>query len=263
MWLGKAVRFAQRVGRAGANGNGPGAWRTVLADGRWLWTRFWIRWAGLTPLGRLATRLAILFTPPYYGRKLLAQLSPDGYVSPQAVIAHARLSRGRHTFIGDRVTIYQDREGGPVRLGDRVHLYGDSYLQTGAGGSIEIGTDSHVQPRCQLSAYLCDIRLGCDVQVGPNCAFFPYDHGLAPDASILGQPLTSKGPIIIESGAWIGTGVIVLSGVRIGRGAVIGAGSVVTKDVPDMAIAAGNPARIIGARDAKTKMSPPSPLMPV
>lgn len=51
--------------------------------------------------------------------------------------------------------------------------------------------------------------------------------------------------IHIESGAWIGSGAIILGGVRIGRDTVIGAGSVVTKDMPSEVLAAGNPCRVI------------------
>ena len=53
---------------------------------------------------------------------------------------------------------------------------------------------------------------------------------------------------MIEDDAWLGVGVIVLSGVRIGKGAVIGAGAVVSRDVPDGAIAMGVPARVVKMR---------------
>ena len=63
----------------------------------------------------------------------------------------------------------------------------------------------------------------------------------------------SKGDIIVGDDVWIGFGSIILSGVRIGRGAVIAAGSVVTKDVPNYSIVAGNPAKVIKYRfDEKT-----------
>ncbi|MFL9836512.1 acyltransferase [Flavobacterium sp. ST-75] len=55
-------------------------------------------------------------------------------------------------------------------------------------------------------------------------------------------------PIKIGQYVWLGAGVIVLSKVKIGNYAVIGAGSVVTKDIPDYAIAVGNPAKIVGYR---------------
>jgi acetyltransferase-like isoleucine patch superfamily enzyme len=52
-------------------------------------------------------------------------------------------------------------------------------------------------------------------------------------------------PIIIKDKAWIGFNCIILKGVTIGEGAVVGAGSVVTENVPDYAVVAGNPARLI------------------
>ena len=56
-------------------------------------------------------------------------------------------------------------------------------------------------------------------------------------------------PVLIKEYAWIGTGTTILPGVYISRHAIIGAGSVVTKDVPDYAVAAGNPAKIIKMLD--------------
>jgi acetyltransferase-like isoleucine patch superfamily enzyme len=58
------------------------------------------------------------------------------------------------------------------------------------------------------------------------------------------QGITAQG-ISIGSGSWIGSGAIILDGVKIGRNVVIGAGAVVSKDVPDYAVAVGNPARVV------------------
>ncbi|MBQ2645317.1 glycosyltransferase [bacterium] len=58
----------------------------------------------------------------------------------------------------------------------------------------------------------------------------------------------SKGSIIVKDDVWIGYGAIIMSGVTIGQGAIIGAGSIVTKDIPNYAIVAGNPAQIIKYR---------------
>ena len=198
--------------------------------------------------GRVATHLATWFCPPYYGRCSLARFNQRGYVSPKAAIHHSGLVLGKNVFIGDGVVIYNHGDGGQVSLGDRVHLYGDTYIQTGQGGTVRLGRDSHIQPRCQFSAYLASITVGNDVQIAPGCAFYPYDHGTSPGDLICNQPLKSKGDIRIEDDAWLGFGVIVLSGVRIGKGAVIGAGSVVNRSIPDGVIAAGVPARVLKTR---------------
>jgi acetyltransferase-like isoleucine patch superfamily enzyme len=56
-------------------------------------------------------------------------------------------------------------------------------------------------------------------------------------------------PIIIKENAWIGFNAIIMKGITIGRGAIVGAGSVVAQDVPDFAVVAGNPAKIVKYTD--------------
>lgn len=67
------------------------------------------------------------------------------------------------------------------------------------------------------------------------------------------QRLKSMGSILIKSGAFIGVNSVILSGVTIGKNSVIGASSVVTKSVPDYAVVAGNPARILRTYNIKKK----------
>jgi acetyltransferase-like isoleucine patch superfamily enzyme len=220
--------------------------RGVLSVG---WARLWMLFAGLPLLGRPATRIATWFAPPYYGRHRLARFNRRGYVSPTARLAHPDLTLGANVFVGDRVVVYRDRDGGAVRLSDRVHINSDTHIQTGEGGSVAIGPDTHIQVRCHFSAYNASILIGASVQIAPNCGFYPYDHDVAPGVPIAKQPLRTRGDILIEDDAWLGFGVIVLSGVRIGTGAVVGAGAVVTSDIPAGAIAAGVPARVLRLRD--------------
>ena len=63
------------------------------------------------------------------------------------------------------------------------------------------------------------------------------------------RKIISKGPVIIGDNVWIGDKVTILSGVRIGNGVVVAANSVVTKDVPEYCVVAGNPARVIRSND--------------
>ena len=63
------------------------------------------------------------------------------------------------------------------------------------------------------------------------------------------MPFTDEQPVLIREYAWVGAGATILPGVCIGRHAIVGAGSVVTKDVPDYAVAVGNPAKVIKMLD--------------
>lgn len=218
-----------------------------------LWSRFWMKFAWSGYFGRFATRLASWTAPPYRQRRRLARYHRKGYISPSAIICHDNVQLGTNIFIGDRVTIYQDDRNGSVKIGDRVRIHQDVCIETGAGASVVIGADTGIQPRCQFSAYKAPIHIGRGVMIAPNCAFYPYDHGIAPHEPIKNQPLQTKGGITIDDDAWLGYGVIVLDGVRIGKGAVVGAGAVVTKDIPDGAIAVGSPARVINMRSTLVK----------
>ncbi len=212
------------------------------------WTRFWMRFAGRGRFGRIATWVATWFAPPYQARIYLSYLNRRGYVAPNATLYHTHLTLGEHVFIGDRVTIFQAGDGGPVALADHVKLYGDVLLETGPRGSIAVGPGTRIHRGCQLIAYEAPIRIGCDVGISQNCSFYSYDEGIAAGEHISAQTLQTKGPIVVGDHVWLGAGVIVLSGVRIGNGVVVGAGSVVTRDIPEGAIAVGVPARVVKMR---------------
>lgn len=216
------------------------------------WTKGWARLSGAGPFGRLAAHLATCFVRPYRGLYHLATLNPKGFFAPSARIAHDQMQIGKHVFIGDRVVLYRGRGGGPLEIGDDVHVNQDCILETAQGGSIAIGSGSRIQPRCQFSAYVSRIEIGRGVQIAPNCAFYPYDHEFESSKPIIQQGLKSRGGIVIEDDAWLGYNVIVLDGVRIGSGAIIGAGSVVKANIPSGAIAVGMPARVVKHRDGSS-----------
>lgn len=85
------------------------------------------------------------------------------------------------------------------------------------------------------------ITLEDGVYLGPGVKIVTESH---PENPALRHRLLVK-PVAIRRNAWIGAGAILLPGVSIGENAIVGAGSVVTKDVPDHAVAVGNPARVI------------------
>jgi acetyltransferase-like isoleucine patch superfamily enzyme len=203
-----------------------------------------------TPLlGPLALRLAGALVGPYKDRRVLAQLTARPYVSPHAQIQCRQLHLGQSCFIDDGVTIFAHGDGGQVRLGDRVHVYRGTIIEIGAGGSVIIGADTHIQAGCNLKGFLRNLVIGRNVQIAPHCGFSPYEHNFENcSATIQSQGIRSAGDITLEDDVWLGLGVSVLEGAHIGRGAVIGAGAVVTKDIPAYAIAVGVPARVIRTR---------------
>ena len=212
------------------------------------WMRFWLRWSGLGPFGRLASRLSAWLAPPHLDQVSLAYITPRGYIDAAATIYHSDLQLGENVYLAPGVLAVETAEGGPVILGDKVAVHRNVVLETGRKGYIKVETGASIHPGCQLKAYLEPILVGEGVMIAANVAIYSYDHGMAPDQPVRRQPITAKAPITIQNDAWIGTGAIILSGVTIGEGAVVAAGSVVTKNVPAGAIVAGNPARVIKHR---------------
>lgn len=213
------------------------------------WRRFWLACSGPRRFGRIAAWLASRHLTPYHQTACLANVYPKGFVAPRARASHPDLRLGSHVYLGDGTIVYRESQGGPVEFRDRVHFYGETFVETGMGGRILIGEDTHIQPGCHIHAYLSFIEIGRKVEIAPKCGFYCYDHGMAPGIPIMDQPLQSKGGISVGDGAWIGYGVTVLQGVSIGAGAVIAAGSVVVRDIPENAIAAGAPAKVLKFRD--------------
>lgn len=209
------------------------------------WSYFWMRFTGLGFGGRFATWLATWFAPPFKKRKSLARYYSKGYISPSATLDHTNLQLGTNIFIGDRVTIFQHSQGGLIDLGMRVHLHNDNVLETGEGGHLTIGKNTHVQVGCQFSALQGSIQIGKGVQIAPECIFDA--HPVHQQAHQSPETLRSA-KIIVDDDVWIGHGTTVLSGVHIGKGAVIGSGTMVTHDIPSKAIAVGIPARVVSMR---------------
>lgn len=143
--------------------------------------------------------------------------------------------------IGDNVTINASRISNPIGTGD------GTYFQMVGEGKIIIGNNCGISN----SAFTCanSIILEDNVLLGSGCKIYDTDfHALQYSERIKGNyrgaPIRTK-EIIIKEGAFVGAGSYILKGVTVGRHSIIGAGSVLTKNVPDNEIWAGNPARFI------------------
>ena len=224
-------------------------WKAI----RWKIKKLLLQWlmrnSGLRGWGRQCTWFASTMVGPYKDKKILANLTDRPYVSPKAQVKCGNLHLGKNAFIDDYVTIYGHADGGGISIGERVHIHRGTIVEVGAGGAITIGPDTHIQANCNLKAFLRDLHIGSNVQVAPQCALSPYEHGFDDiDRPIREQPIHSRGDIVVEDDVWLGLGVVVLDGVTIGQGAVLGARAVVTKDIPPNSIALGVPAKVVRKR---------------
>lgn len=130
------------------------------------------------------------------------------------------------------------------RCGENVNIEKGVFF--GRGDEISLGDNSGIGINARISG---PIDIGNNVMMGPDVIVYTQNHKYDDiDVPMIQQGSTKKEKVVIEDDVWIGARVIILKGVHIGRGAVIGAGSIVTKDVLDNEVVAGNPARLIKKR---------------
>lgn len=114
--------------------------------------------------------------------------------------------------------------------------------------ALEISPPLYIGPNAKL--YLRGkLIVGKGTIIGPNITVHTANHRYEGNALPYDEIYEAE-DVTIGENVWIGSDVILLPGVSIGNGAIIGAGAVVTKNIPPLAIAGGNPAKIIKYRDA-------------
>lgn len=161
-------------------------------------------------------------------------------------IGGAFASFGAHSVI--QLPIRLSGEG-RISIGSGVFVGSGCWFQVlegqSAGLAIELGEGVAIAGHCVLSS-ASSIRLGRNVSLARNVYIADHTHAYDdPSRTLAEQGITEARPVEICDGAWLGENVVVLPGVRVGRGSVVSANSVVTKDVPDHALAVGAPARVV------------------
>jgi UDP-2-acetamido-3-amino-2,3-dideoxy-glucuronate N-acetyltransferase len=147
------------------------------------------------------------------------------------------------TKLGVNVKIYHP---------DQVNLYGCTIGDDSRVGSfVEIQKNSVIGARCKISShsFICEgVNIEDEVFVGHGVMFTNdrFPKATNSDGSPMGDEDWKVEITLVKQRASIGSNATIVPGVTIGKQALVGAGSVVTKDVPDFAIVAGIPARVIG-----------------
>lgn len=151
---------------------------------------------------------------------------------------------GDGTVVEDDVLIFHpDR----VHLGEAVYVGHRAILKGDHRNDLRIGDGTWIGEQAYLHA-AGGLTIGRDVGIGPGVRIITSAH----DEEGRGVPILHSrlrfAPVVIEDDADLGVGCIVLPGVTIGRGVQVGAGAVVADDLPDYAVAAGVPARVLRSR---------------
>jgi acetyltransferase-like isoleucine patch superfamily enzyme len=172
---------------------------------------------------RLAVRLAWLKLR--HGRRLVT----DGlcFVAPGVTLEigrKARLHLGRWSWLGHGCKI-------------RVHE-----------GEVRIGAKTVMGQECTISAYQ-HVSIGRECVIADRVMLIDFDHGVVDVERPIRLQGIYKRDVDVGHNCWIGYGACVLRGVTIGDNAVVGTSAVVTRDVPDNAVVAGVPARVIRMRE--------------
>jgi maltose O-acetyltransferase len=118
----------------------------------------------------------------------------------------------------------------------------DGHVYIGRGDDVRIGSRCQINRNCSL----VNVHIGNCVMIAPEVVFLSQFHGSERvDIPMIDQGETHFGPVVVEDDVWIGQRAIIMPGIHIGTGAIVGAAAVVTHDVPDYAVVAGVPARIL------------------
>ncbi len=110
------------------------------------------------------------------------------------------------------------------------------------GKNIEVGNNFYANYNCVILD-VGKVVIGENVMFAPNVSIYTAGHPIHPKSRNSGYEYGIE--VTIGDNVWVGGSVVINPGVKIGNNVVIGSGSVVTKDIPDNVIAAGNPCRII------------------
>lgn len=158
---------------------------------------------------------------------------------------------GESVYIGDYVEINALSKSG-IKIGNNVSIHKFSIINcTGVlrnlGEGLLIGDNVGISQNCFIQVR-GKVSIGDYVLFGPGVTVISENHIFDNlDIPISMQGEVRKG-VIIEDGVWIEARAVILDGVKIGRNSIIAAGSIVNRDIPAFAIAAGVPAKVIKYR---------------
>ena len=166
------------------------------------------------------------------------------YISDEAVMEEQRACRKilQRLNFADRSDFEALAEIVKELLGKSENAFINPPFYCDYGKNIEVGKNFFANYNCTIID-VAKVKIGDNCQFAPNVSIYTAGHPLHPVAR---NSLYEYGiEVTVGDNVWIGGNTVIMPGVHIGSNTVIGAGSVVTKDIPDWVVAAGNPCRVI------------------
>lgn len=158
-----------------------------------------------------------------------------------AVFGEPWIELGDHCVIGEHVTL-------TVGMMPGLDLGVDPILRLGDG--VVLGRGSHVVADSAVT-------IGADTYCGPYVYITSTNHSYDDPQVPVGKQWPRTERVSVGPGCWLGTGAVILPGARLGRNVVVAAGAVVRGEVPDHAVVAGAPARVVRSWDPELGWQPP------
>lgn len=176
---------------------------------------------------------------------LKKDITCDGKVTFKAMPSITAKNGGK-IKIGKNVTLNSWNLGYHINMHSSVKLLADR-----KDALIEIGDNTRIHGSC-IHAFNT-ITIGQNCLIAANCQIMDGSgHDLSfDDVSKRLNTVGDAKPVVIKNNVWIGANCIIMPGVTIGEGSIVAAGSVVVKDVPEMCICGGNPAKVIKIYSSK------------
>jgi acetyltransferase-like isoleucine patch superfamily enzyme len=164
-------------------------------------------------------------------------------VHPTAVIdVQGSFSAPDTTVIEPGAVLYVGTSGS-LTLGARNIIYPNTTIRIDQGW-MTTGSDVSFGPGVQIYEPRAGLAIGDNCLIAGGVLICGVNHGFADRTLPMRRQPAEAAKIVIEDDVWLGMGAIINPGVTIGSGSVIGAGSVVTRSIPPMSVAWGNPCRV-------------------
>ncbi|WP_299536950.1 acyltransferase [uncultured Streptomyces sp.] len=151
-----------------------------------------------------------------------------------------------------------------IRLGDHCIIAEQVTLTVGMMPGLDLGTDpiltlddGVVLGRGSHVVADAGVSVGRDTYCGPYVYITSTNHSYDDPDQPVGRQWPRTAPVVIGPGCWIGTGAVILPGARLGRNVVVAAGAVVRGEVPDHAVVAGAPAKVVRGYHPEKGWQPP------